>query len=83
MSAPHQPLNRKPFHRANGPQGDCAMSFEEIGRALGVSHQRASALYSSGMRKLLAQPEALGMLLALAAELAAARESRVRGVIGW
>jgi hypothetical protein len=35
------------------------------------------------MAKLRAQPEALARLVAIAAELAAQRESRVRGVIGW
>lgn len=35
-----------------GAQGDAAMSFDEIGRALGITRGGAWMAYKSGMRKL-------------------------------
>lgn len=34
------------------PRGNAAMSFSEIGSALGIAGGTAQALYASGMRKL-------------------------------
>ena len=74
----HHRLKRK-----KDPDHDAAMSFAEIGAAMGFTWQRAQQLYSSGMKKLRAHPEELARLQILAAELAAAREARLRCIIGW
>jgi sigma-70-like protein len=76
--APLAPAARKPSQYRSARFG-ASMSFTEIGAVLGVSHQRAEQIYSSGMKKLRAQPEVLARLMVLAASLAAAREVREYG----
>lgn len=48
---------------------NAAMTFEEIGAALGISCSGAKMLFRSAIRKLRERPDSLAKLVALAAEL--------------
>ena len=54
-----------------------AMTFEEIGAALGISCSGAKMLYSRAIRKLQKRPQALKMLIALSSELEKNRRSEI------
>lgn len=52
------------------------MTFVEIGRELGVTHQRAQQIYAAAMRKLLRDPAARALLAEFAREARRIRDSR-------
>jgi hypothetical protein len=62
---------------ASGAVGVGILSFEEIGRALGLSHEAVRAAYLAGIAKL-ENHESISRLRALAADLQAARDTRLR-----
>jgi hypothetical protein len=65
--------------KVGGFQASAAMSFEEIGRELGVTHQRANQIYWGAIRKLQAQcPYSLLYMLVLREDLEEARQERLR-----
>lgn len=57
---------------------DFAMSHEEIAQILGTTRQTVANVQTRAIRKLRKQPLAVGILVALAREVARARERKQR-----